>query len=295
MPEKMYSINRDVSADTEKSLTKIALCVEYDGHLYSGWQRQKHSKSVQGVLETVLSGIANQPIELHCAGRTDSGVHATGQIVHFNFNNNEGCQRQLKAWVEGSNARLPDDISVRWATEVSNDFHARFSATARTYRYIIHNSRSRSALLSNRVARVSSKLDIKAIQSCLGHFLGEQDFSTVRAANCQSNSCFRNIHRLEASQKGEFILIEICANAFLYHMVRNIAGILIAVGKQQLSSAQVLQLLENKDRTQAPATAPASGLYLVDVLYPEKFELPHVVSGPWPWQLQQRDNLEERV
>ncbi len=268
-------------------LKKIAIGVEYNGYQYSGWQRQKHHSSarstVQATLEQVLGSIANQPIEVYCAGRTDRGVHATGQVAHFSFNTDNGYQRKLKAWVEGSNSLLPDDISVRWAVEVADDFHARFSATARSYRYILHNSRSRSALLAHRVHRVSEMLDIQSIQNCLSHFLGEQDFSAVRAANCQSKSCHRHISRLEAHRVGDYIVIDICANAFLYHMVRNIVGILIAAGKHELTSEAVLQLLQNKNRTLAPATAPAAGLYLSSVTYPDRFELPQNSMGPWPW------------
>jgi len=207
------------------STRRIALCVEYDGKNYCGWQRQKNAESVQGILEDTVSGIANQPITLHCAGRTDTGVHASGQILHFNYTVDERKPRQLKAWVEGCNTRLPADISVRWAKIVSADFHARFSAISRRYRYIIHNSRARSALLANRVSRVEAALDVTLMQQCLTFFIGEKDFSAVRAAHCQSKSCFRDIHSLTVVRRGDYIIIEVSANAFLYHMVRNIAGI----------------------------------------------------------------------
>jgi len=267
----------------QKEKNLIALGIEYDGFPYCGWQRQKHCDSVQGALEKALSSIANQPIEVSCAGRTDTGVHATGQVAHFEYCTVENENRSLRTWMEGTNARLPNSISVTWSKYVDTSFHARFSALSRTYRYIILNNRSRHALLSNRVSQFIKPIDIQKLNSVTDLLLGEQDFSSVRAANCQSKSSHRNVSSLKACRKGDFILIEITANAFLYHMVRNIVGLLAAVGQGELTYTEVKKLLAAKDRTLAPATAPASGLYLTAVEYPEKFKIPSSENELWPW------------
>lgn len=255
-------------------IQNIALGIEYDGQNYYGWQRQKHCCSVQGELENALSSIANQNIEVNCAGRTDTGVHATGQVVNFEYQSSDKDNRKLKAWIEGTNARLPDDISVKWAVYVAPEFHARFKAYSRSYRYLILNHRARSGLLNGRVSQFVRNIEIEKIERVTECFLGEQDFSTVRAANCQSKSCFRNITELSAKRLGDFIVIDISANAFLYHMVRNIVGILVAVGQGDLKPLAVRELLDKKDRTLAPATAPASGLYLTKVEYPSEYGIP---------------------
>ncbi len=259
---------------------KLALGIEYLGKDYCGWQRQNHSPSVQQTLEEALSKVADEEIKLYCAGRTDSGVHASMQVVHFEHS----AERPDKAWVLGVNAALPEDISVKWVQPVDESFHARFSAESRSYSYLIHNSTARSALLAGRVTRVAAALDEKVMQQCCQYFLGEQDFSSVRAANCQSKTPWRNIQQLEVNRIGDFIVIKITANAFLYHMVRNIAGVFIAVGEGKYPSAWVETLLASKDRTQAPATASAAGLYLTGVAYPEIYQLPKGQTGPWLWQ-----------
>ncbi|PIP79072.1 MAG: tRNA pseudouridine(38-40) synthase TruA [Gammaproteobacteria bacterium CG22_combo_CG10-13_8_21_14_all_40_8] len=249
---------------------RVALGVEYCGLNYCGWQFQKHSIGVQQRLEEALSTVADHKIQTVCAGRTDTGVHAVGQVVHFETHS----QRPLKAWTLGTNANLPDDISVTWAKVVADDFSARFSATNRSYRYVLLNRLHRSALLNGRVTKVATSLNIEAMQLACPYFLGEQDFSSIRAANCQSNTPWRNISRLEVSKQGDFVVIDVTANAFLYHMVRNIVGVLLSVGQGQHSPEWVKSLLDAKDRTKAPATAPASGLYLTMVEYPTAFDLP---------------------
>lgn len=255
---------------------KIALGIEYDGSHYFGWQRQDEVASVQQKLEEALSVVANEPIEVFCAGRTDAGVHATGQVVHF-----ETCaNRPLQAWCFGVNANLPDDIAVKWAVEVTEDFHARFSATARRYRYIIFNNKLRSAILPKGVSHYHVDLDEQKMHQAGQFLLGENDFSAFRAAKCQSHSPWRKVHHLNVSRQGKYIIVDIQANAFVHHMVRNIVGSLIEVGQGKQPMAWIKWLLEQKDRTLAAPTAKAEGLYLVDVHYPARFGIPKAELGP---------------
>ncbi|GLS82600.1 tRNA pseudouridine(38-40) synthase TruA [Paraferrimonas haliotis] len=255
---------------------RIALGIEYNGANYFGWQRQREVDSVQQRLELALSTIANHDIEVICAGRTDSGVHATGQVVHFDTHAN----RPLKAWSMGVNAHLPDDIAVRWCIEVDQDFHARFSATARRYRYVILNHKLRPAILKNGVTHHHQPLDEKAMHQAAQALLGEQDFSSFRAVQCQSKTPFRNVHRVQVKRFGDYLVVEIEANAFLHHMVRNIVGSLLLIGQGDKPQNWIAQLLELKDRTQAAATAKANGLYLVDVTYPQSYQLGSNPAGP---------------
>ncbi|MBS9783568.1 MAG: tRNA pseudouridine(38-40) synthase TruA [Pasteurella sp.] len=255
---------------------KIALGIEYDGSRYFGWQRQQSVTSIQEQLEKALSIIANSPVEVFCAGRTDSGVHGTGQVVHFETE----AIRPLKSWCFGTNAHLPDDISVKWSVEVSDDFHARFSATARRYRYIIYNNNLRSAILPKGVSHYNMPLDHQKMHQAGQFLLGENDFSSFRAAQCQSNSPNRNIHHLNVTRMGQFVVIDIQANAFVHHMVRNIVGSLIEVGCGNQPIEWIKWLLEQKNRQLAAPTAKAAGLYLVDVHYPDIFNIPKTPLGP---------------
>ncbi|MBT1062980.1 tRNA pseudouridine(38-40) synthase TruA [Bowmanella sp. Y26] len=255
---------------------RIALGIEYDGSKYYGWQRQREVNSVQQELETALSRIADQPIELACAGRTDAGVHATGQVVHFDVDN----PRAMRAWTLGMNAALPDDIAVKWATQVPDDFHARFSATARRYRYVIYNHPLRSGILRQGVTHYHSELDVARMNSAAQCLLGEHDFSAFRAAICQSKSPFRNVTHVALHRLGDYVVLEIQANAFLHHMVRNITGSLLEIGSGRRHVEWLEALLIGKDRSQAAATAKPNGLYLVDVSYPDEYQLPAVVPGP---------------
>ena len=257
-------------------MAKVALCIEYDGHNYHGWQRQSHAPSVQQKLEEVLTKIADEPIQVFCAGRTDTGVHATGQVVHFELTN----ERPLKAWTMGANTQLPDDIGVRWAKTVNDDFHARFSATARRYRYIIANTSTRPAIGRGNLTWCRAQLDVNAMNDACQYFPGEQDFAAFQAASCQSNTSFRNIHHLFVERIGQYVVIDIKANAFLHHMVRNIAGSLIEIGRHNQPADWAKALLAGKDRTQAAPTASPNGLYLVDVEYPDVFDLPRLPIGP---------------
>lgn len=257
---------------------KIALGIEYNGYRYYGWQRQEHVPSIQSCLEHALSKIANESITVCCAGRTDAGVHATAQVVHFLTK----AVRKEVSWIMGVNTYLPPDITVRWAKKVEKDFHARFSATARRYRYLIFNDRHRPALFSEGLAHYSMPLDEKKMERAAQCVLGENDFSSFRAAQCQSKTPWRYVHHLKVSRFGvHYIMVDIKANAFLHHMVRNIVGSLIEVGIGRQNEHWIAQLLALKDRTQAAVTAKASGLYLVSVDYPAHFSLPYLPLGPF--------------
>lgn len=254
---------------------RIALGVEYDGSRYRGWQRQEHVSSVQEQLEQALSTVAACPIVVQCAGRTDAGVHATGQVVHFESENT----RSDSAWVMGTNAHLPDDIAVRWATRVDDTFHARFSATARRYRYVIFNHPVRSGIARWNVSHYHQWLDAEKMHIAAQALLGENDFTSFRAAQCQSNTPFRDVHHIRVQRVNDYIVVDIQANAFLHHMVRNIVGTLLLVGTGEQPLEWVTAVLQAKDRRCAGATAKPHGLYLVDVTYPE-FDLPQVRLGP---------------
>ncbi|AKO45409.1 tRNA pseudouridine(38-40) synthase TruA [[Haemophilus] ducreyi] len=255
---------------------KIALGIEYDGSNYFGWQRQAEVVSVQQTLEEALSKVANTTIEVFCAGRTDSGVHGTGQVVHFETE----VERPLASWCFGTNAHLANDIAVKWAVKVAEDFHARFSATARRYRYIIFNSKLRTAILPKGVAHYHYPLDAQKMHQAGQYLLGEQDFSSFRAAKCQSHTPWRNIHHLNVVRQGNYVIIDIQANAFVHHMVRNIVGSLLEVGQGLQPIEWIKWLLEQKNRQLAAPTAKAEGLYLVNVEYPSRFGIPKTALGP---------------
>ncbi|WP_196137694.1 tRNA pseudouridine(38-40) synthase TruA [Aliikangiella sp. G2MR2-5] len=254
----------------------IALGIEYKGTNYCGWQRQSHSPSVQACLEKALSEIANHPVEVYCAGRTDTGVHATGQVVNFQLSNS----RPEKAWTMGANTILPDDICVRWAKALPQEFHARHSATARRYRYVILNRSVRSANLNGLVTWVRSRLDEELMHQSAQALLGENDFSSFQASSCQSTTPFRFVEKVHVFRWLEFVIVDITANAFLHHMVRNIVGSLIEVGTGRQSVNYMEDVLAMKDRTKAAMTAKPDGLYLVSVTYPEEYALPAIDIGP---------------
>lgn len=246
---------------------RIALGIEYDGSRFSGWQRQAHATGVQQVLEEALSKVADHPVDVVCAGRTDAGVHATAQVVHFDT----ASVRAPRAWILGATSNLPREVCVTWAQPVADDFHARFSATGRQYRYIIFNRRIRPALLRDRVCWEYWPLDADRMAEAARCLIGEHDFSSFRAQGCQARHPLREIYSLEIQRHGEFIYLDIAANAFLHHMVRNIAGTLLAVGRGDEPVEWVRNVLEARDRTRGGITSSAAGLYLVQVRYPERF------------------------
>ncbi|ROR07865.1 tRNA pseudouridine(38-40) synthase TruA [Erwinia sp. JUb26] len=255
---------------------KLALGIEYDGSQYYGWQRQNEVRSVQEKLEKALSKVANHPVVVFCAGRTDAGVHGTGQVVHFETT----VQRKDAAWTLGANTNLPGDIAVRWVHAVPDDFHARFSATARRYRYVIYNQRLRPAILGGGMTHFYHPLDVEKMQRAGQCLLGENDFTSFRAVQCQSRTPMRNVMHLNVSRHGAYVVVDIKANAFVHHMVRNIVGSLMEVGCGNQHEGWIAELLAAKDRTLAAATARAEGLYLVAVDYPDRFALPRPPMGP---------------
>lgn len=261
---------------TAPAAGRIALGIEYDGSAYCGWQRQNDAASVQACLEKALSRVADAPIVVLCAGRTDAGVSATGQVVHFDT----PILRKEAAWTMGVNTHLPKNIAVRWMHDVSEEFHARFSATARRYRYVIYNHRFRSAVLHSGITHVHMPLDVEKMQRAGQALLGENDFTSFRASQCQSRTPWRYMMHLNVTRHGNYVVVDIKANAFLHHMVRNIVGSLVEVGAGIQAEEWIGELLAAKDRNLAAATAKAEGLYLVSVDYPEKFGLPNVNMGP---------------
>jgi len=249
---------------------KIALGIEYAGSNYYGWQKQAISPTIQEVLESALSEIADEHIKVYCAGRTDTGVHAIQQVVHFET----ASSREPQAWVLGTNTKLSKDIAVTWALNIDDEFHARFSAERRTYQYLILNRRARPAIFNGLVTWECRQLDFDKMKEASTIFIGKHDFTSFRAVACQANSPVRTVHNLEINRLDDWLVITICANAFLHHMVRNIAGVLMAIGlgKQEVNWAA--KVLAAKDRTVAGVTAPPDGLYLVNIQYPERYAIP---------------------
>ncbi len=248
---------------------RIAAAVEYDGSGFCGWQRQTHCVGVQQVVEAALSYVAAEPVTAACAGRTDSGVHATHQIIHFDTR----AERSPRNWILGANSQLPHSVRLHWAQPVSAQFHARFSAISRTYRYLISNQTHRPALGHNGLTWAKHPLNIGLMQAAIKPLLGEHDFSAFRGAGCQSLSAFRNVQQVDIAQRGNLVVVQITANAFLLHMVRNIVGALMVVGRGERPPQWIAELLVGRDRTRSAATAPPNGLYLVAVGYPPQFAI----------------------
>lgn len=250
---------------------RIALGLAYEGTGYHGWQRQEGlANTIQEALEKALSIVANEPITVFCAGRTDKGVHATGQVVHFNTE----AKRPVSAWVLGGNANLPKSISICWAKPMGFDFHARFKAHSRRYRYVIYNERVHPAIGFHQMTWYHRPLDVDKMQKAALCLLGSHNFNAFRAAGCQAKSPQRHIHHLNIVRKHSLIIIDIKADAFLHHMVRNIAGCLMAVGSGAQPTEWLETVLHSQDRRCGGVTASPNGLYLVEVGYPERFALP---------------------
>ncbi|MEJ2176283.1 MAG: tRNA pseudouridine(38-40) synthase TruA [bacterium] len=235
---------------------RIAIGIEYDGTAYNGWQRQRSGLGVQEPLERALSEVANAPLEVTCAGRTDAGVHASGQVAHFDTL----ARRSERGWLLGVNTHLPDDICVTWVKPVDDAFHARFSATARRYRYRILNRLVRSALYRRRAWWVYQHLDHRRMHVAAQRLLGEHDFSAFRAAGCQASNAVREVVAISVTRDGDWVLLDVTANAFLQHMVRNIAGTLVAIGRGDEDDDWTARLLAGRDRTRAGMAAPPHGL-----------------------------------
>lgn len=249
---------------------RIAIGIEYDGTAYNGWQRQRTGLGVQACLEDALSVVADERIEVTCAGRTDTGVHASGQVGHFDTQSD----RSERGWLLGANSNLPDDVNVTWVKPVADDFHARFSATARSYKYVILNRLVRSALYRRRAWWVYQPLDHLRMHEAAQILAGEHDFSSFRAAGCQASGPVREVQSISVRRDGDWIVLEVTANAFLQHMVRNITGTLVAIGSGEEQVDWITELLEQRDRTRGGVAAPPHGLTLVRVDYPDEFAIP---------------------
>ncbi|HET7223641.1 MAG TPA: tRNA pseudouridine(38-40) synthase TruA [Rhodanobacteraceae bacterium] len=255
---------------------RVALGIEYDGTGFFGWQRLSHGPSVQAEVESALSFVADRPVEVTCAGRTDAGVHARCQVVHFD----SSAERGSRAWVLGATTRLPPSVAVLWAKVVPDDFHARFSARARRYRYAILNRTIRPALDARFFAWERVPLDGDAMHAAAQALVGEQDFSSLRAVSCQARHARRNVFEVRVSREADHVIVEIEANAFLHHMVRNIVGSLLEVGRGERPVEWIAELLAARNRDAAGVTAPPQGLTFLGPRYPAEWELPPEVTLP---------------
>lgn len=251
-------------------MVRIALAIEYCGTHFHGWQSQPCGETVQDVLESALKEIAGQPVGVICAGRTDAGVHATHQVVHFDA----PVERPLTAWVRGVNAHLPAGVAVRWAQPVADEFHARFSARGRRYRYLLMNRPQRPGLWQGRVGWFHLPLDLAAMQAAAGRLLGEHDFSAFRAAGCQAKTPVKTMMQADVQQQGNLLVFDFEASAFLHHMVRNLVGSLVYIGKGAQPAAWMDALLQARDRTEAAPTFAPDGLYFRGPIYEPHWQLP---------------------
>lgn len=257
---------------------RLALGLEYNGAAFHGWQTQTDRSGVQDAVETALAQLAGCPVSTICAGRTDTGVHATAQVLHFDTE----VDRPLQAWVRGVNAHLPAAVAVQWAQRVDNEFHARFSANSRRYDYWILNAAVRPVLLYERVGWVFRPLNVDAMRQAATALVGTHDFSSFRSSECQAKSPVRQVHALEVTRNEKFIRIRIEANAFLHHMVRNVVGALVDVGSGRQPVSWLSELLAARDRSVGSPTFSAHGLYLTAVRYDDRFHLPAAEESPWP-------------
>ncbi|WP_263079779.1 tRNA pseudouridine(38-40) synthase TruA [Endozoicomonas sp. Mp262] len=258
-------------------MPRYAASVQYDGSCYHGWQSLKSGlPTIQAEVEKALSKVANHPVNVICAGRTDAGVHGCNQIIHFDT----GAERSERGWTYGANTNLPDTIAVNWVKPISEDFHARFSAQWRRYRYVIYNHSIRPAHLPKGLTWNYRPLDVERMQEAAQYLVGEHNFNSYRAVQCQAKNPVRTVSHLKVSRHGRLLVIDIQANAFLHHMVRNIAGVLMAIGCGKKEPVWAKEVLDARDRKQGGVTAAPWGLYFVDVGYPEEFGLPEIDLGP---------------
>ena len=258
-------------------MQRFAIGIEFSGANYRGWQTQQPGViTIQETIEAVLSKIANEPIMLHGAGRTDAGVHATNMVAHFDTN----AVRKIDGWLLGSNSQLPKDVSIQWIKAMGQEFHARFKAQARRYRYVIYNYPSRPALLHKQVTHIYYPLDVEKMIEAAKKFEGTHNFESFRAAACQSNQPVRHVHHCRLIRHGAYLVLDIKADGFLHHMVRNIMGCLLEVGQGMYNIDHIDSIFAAEDRKAAGVTAPPDGLYFIHADYPAQFELPLVALGP---------------
>jgi tRNA pseudouridine38-40 synthase len=255
---------------------RIALGLEYDGASFNGWQTQPGGGTVQDALEAALAQMAGAPIRAQCAGRTDTGVHALAQVVHFDTE----AERPDSAWVKGVNTHLPRAVAIRWAKRVPDDFHARFGATSRRYDYLLINRPTRPAVWDGRAGWFHLPLEVETMRKAAAQLIGEHDFSALRSAECQAASPVRTLRKLEIARDGEVIRFSLEANAFLHHMVRNIVGCLVYVGKGKYSPTWMAEVLAGRDRAKAAPTFGPQGLYLSGIDYDPRWELPSFRIDP---------------
>jgi len=258
---------------------RIALGVEYDGRGFCGWQSQAAGCGVQDALERALARVASHAVRVVAAGRTDSGVHASAQVVHFDTD----ADRPLSAWTRGTNAALPDAVAVHWASRVPDAFHARFAATGRAYTYLLLNRPARPGLAAGRVGWFHRTLDIDRMREAAHLLLGTHDFSAFRAAECQADTPVKTLRRLDIGRQGELIVLHVAADAFLHKMVRNLVGSLVYVGKGKHAPAWMGELLAARDRTRAAPTFAPDGLYLTAVEYDSAWNLPSAEPARLPF------------
>jgi tRNA pseudouridine38-40 synthase len=263
---------------------RIALGVQYVGTAWNGYQKQPDRETVQDQLEIALEKFSCAPVATTCAGRTDAGVHAIEQVVHFDT----GLSRTMQSWVRGTNAFLPDSIVVRWAAEVPDDadgtqFHARFSARSRTYRYVLYNNPNPSSLLAGRAGWVFRPLDVERMREGARHLIGTHDFSSFRASGCQAKTPVKDMHEVSIERQGDVVVFTVRASAFLHHMVRNIVGALVYVGTGRNEPGWIAHVLASRDRDAAAPTFMPDGLYLAKIEYDPKWGLPQEALAPLPW------------
>ena len=250
---------------------RLKLTIAYDGRPYEGWATQLGGNTVQDFMQRAISEVAKKELRIQGSGRTDTGVHANGQVAHFDTD----VLRTEKAWVFGANTNMPADITVHWAVPVASDFHARFSALSRRYRYVIYNSAVKPGLANKYVTWDYRPLDIERMQEAANHLIGTFDFTSFRASGCQAKTATREIQMINLFRKGALIIMDIQANAFLQNMVRNVAGVLMAIGSGQRPVEWAKEVLEAKDRTKGGNTAHPYGLYFMKVEYPSEFGIPY--------------------